>query len=818
MTVATAQTRGTRGSKAGKDHAARGARFLAFILEQHPFSLPAAEVAWARAAAEPELSRAHALVRAAYVEELARLTPVVAALPEPQPFVSAHARLDQEVTRAVDALDGFFAREAVLATLSADDKRWMLEGIVLTRAVDNAMKQLFLSSEFKYGELGFQGKGFRSLGQEAIYGAALRLKRGDVFSRGGAWQGDVVGPLIRDLGVSLAFTDDVTMCLNAQVGKDGPPSSGRDLHLGKPERGVLMVAAPLTVATCTVVGEALAFKRKGEARVAFSFIGEGGSSLGEWHEAINMAAAMKLPAVFCLENNQTALSVPVREQSRVRTFADKAVGYGIPHVTVDGTDPEALAAAFAWAADRARAGHGPALIEPVAMRMAGHAHHDDMLYLGADPPLGFDVPETPHKGYVDKAKYAAWRARDPLARYSNQLIDQGVVTARDVEAMKARALARVAASIEELKGRPWPDAGPAGARIVEGVWATPITQGPGADAVEDAPPFDPKGATYLDAVARGVEDVLVRVPEAFVLGEDVGPPYGNAFLLLKPLVERFPDRLLNTPIAEGAIIGACVGAALEGLRPIGEMQFNDFVASGFNQLVNNAAKLHARAGTRVPMTLRMPWGGLRRAGPYHSQDTAPWFFRTPGLKIVAPSTPHDARALLMSAVLDDDPVLFYEHIALYRDPRVKQLLSDAAPTPLPLGRAALRRTGSDLSIIAYGAYVHRALRAAAVLEREDGASCDILDLRSLMPIDWASVFASVRRTGKVLLVGEDSRTGSILESVASRIAEECFMDLDGPVRVRGALDAPVPYAPSLEDAFLLSEADVLAEARALLAF
>jgi 2-oxoisovalerate dehydrogenase E1 component beta subunit len=350
------------------------------------------------------------------------------------------------------------------------------------------------------------------------------------------------------------------------------------------------------------------------------------------------------------------------------------------------------------------------------------------------------------------------------------------------------------------------------------VYAKPIPPGPALAHVEEAPPFDPKGQTFLDAIGKGLDDVLTRVPEAFVIGEDVGPPYGNAFLLLKPLVEKHPARLLNTPIAEGAILGACVGAALEGLRPVGEIQFNDFVASGFNQLVNNAAKLHSRAGTKVPMTVRLPWGGLRRAGPFHSQDTAPWFYRTPGLKIVAPSTPHDARALLMSAVMDDDPVLFFEHIALYRDPRVKQLLSDAAPTPLPLGRAAVRRLGTDLSILSYGAYVHRALRAAEIIAHEDGASVDVLDLRSLSPIDWPSVFASARRTNKVLLVGEDSRTGSILESIAARISEECFMDLDGPVRVRGALDAPVPYAPSLEDAYLLSEADVLAEARALLAF
>jgi pyruvate/2-oxoglutarate/acetoin dehydrogenase E1 component len=217
------------------------------------------------------------------------------------------------------------------------------------------------------------------------------------------------------------------------------------------------------------------------------------------------------------------------------------------------------------------------------------------------------------------------------------------------------------------------------------------------------------------------------------------------------------------------------------------------------------------------MVLRMPWGGLRHAGPYHSQDTAPWFHRAFGLKIVAPSTPHDARALMRSAVLDDDPVLYYEHIALYRDPRIRQPLGDA-PAEVPIGKAAFRRVGTALSIVSYGAFVHRASACADRLEREDGVSCDVLDLRSLAPLDWDAVSLTVRRTGKVLLVGEDSRTGSILESMASKIADSLFEFLDGPVRVLGSLDTPVPYAPSLEEAFLVSEERLLDEARALLAW
>ena len=240
----------------------------------------------------------------------------------------------------------------------------------------------------------------------------------------------------------------------------------------------------------------------------------------------------------------------------------------------------------------------------------------------------------------------------------------------------------------------------------------------------------------------GLRDVLRRDPRVFLYGEDLAGPYGNAFLLLRPLLDEFGARILNSTLAEGAVVGICLGAALAGQRPIGEMQFNDFVASGFNQLVNNAAKIRYRWGGSVPMVLRMPWGGLRHAGPYHSQNTEAWFYRTPGLKIVVPSTPSDARALMASAVDDPDPVLYYEHIALYRDPRVKQALGDAPERPVPIGRAALRRSGEDLAIISYGAYVHTAMRIADRLAA-DRIEASVLDLRTLAR--WTARGARGRR-------------------------------------------------------------------------
>jgi 2-oxoisovalerate dehydrogenase E1 component beta subunit len=315
----------------------------------------------------------------------------------------------------------------------------------------------------------------------------------------------------------------------------------------------------------------------------------------------------------------------------------------------------------------------------------------------------------------------------------------------------------------------------------------------------------------------GVGDALDADPRVFVFGEDVGGSYGNAFLLLRPLLEKHGDRILNSPLAEGAVLGACIGAALAGQRPIGEMQFNDFVATGFNQLVNNAAKIRYRWGQPVPMVVRMPWGGLRHAGPYHSQNTEPWFYRTPGLKIVVPSTPHDARALMATAVADPDPVLYYEHIALYRDPRIKQKLDARPPAPLPMGKAALRRAGDDLVIMSYGAYVHAALRVAERLAG-DGIQASVLDLRWIAPLDRDAVLALARRTGRVLIVHEDSRTGGIGESLAAMIQEEAFEWLDAPVRVIGALDTPVPYSPPLEEVFLPSEDEIEHAARLLVRY
>jgi 2-oxoisovalerate dehydrogenase E1 component len=806
-------------------------RFAAFVAERHPFALKPALAAFEQSGGDPVALRD--ALRNAATDALR----VAVDIPETQPRIAAAERLQFAVDQLLDDCDGFLRREAITASLTADEKREMLRGMLLTRATDNRLKQFFTAGEVRYGSASFQGKGFRSLGQEAIYAAPLRLRRGAEFRDGERWRGDVISPMIRDLGAVLAMHNEpstVRLVLNAQMGKAGAPMNGKDLHVGDWTWGVFPAMAPLGSPALTMAGVAMAFAMDAREtdttpNVAVSFIGEGATSLGEWHEAINACAARHLPAIFCVQNNQTALSTPKGENSAVRTFADKALGYGMPATTIDGTDPEAIAAAFAWGAERARDGRGPVLIELIAMRMCGHAHHDDMLYLGKDPQTSWSYPPLTESGYADRESYDYWCGRDPIETYGARLEADGVIAAGDVEAWKREIEELVEQQARSVIDAPWPE----GAAVGDGVfaneprrahievldeeWRQRASRNTTLPPIEEAPPFDAKGKTFLEAVMLGVGDALRADPRAFVYGEDVGGKYGNAFLLLKPLLKEFGDRIINSILAEGAVLGVATGAALMGRRPIAEIQFNDFIATGFNQLVNNAAKIRYRWGGEVPLVVRMPWGGLRHAGPYHSQNTEAWFYRTPGLKIVVPSTPHDARALMASCVADPDPVLYYEHIALYRDPKVKQLTTDAPPPPIPLGRAALRRAGDDLAIISYGAFVHVAMRVAEKLA-SDGIDCSVLDLRSLAPLDREAILACARHCNRVLIVHEDTRTGSIGESVAAIVQEEAFEYLDAPIRILGALDTPVPYSPPLEDVFLVSEKQVERAARLVVGY
>lgn len=719
----------------------------------------------------------------------------LSALPDDEAAAEIHPGLnaEQAAARYREYLDvivrGFFRRQDLKRMISREQKIQLYQWMILTRTLDTRLKELFDKKDVAWEGYPSPMKGFRSWGQEAIVGVALHLRKGK----------DIAGPLIRDLGVLLAMTDDVDNPLLAQAGKLGTPFDGRDLHVGDLDQGILPATAPLAISTQTLVGIAYSFAMDKSDRIAVSFIGEGGSSLGEWHESINLAAAQRLNMIFFLENNHWALGTHVSEQSAVKRFALKGPGYGIPSITIFGNDPEEIAAATGWAAERARAGKGPTLIELVTYRRSGHAHHDDPRFHGMQHRKGYEIDEERER----------WAAADPIELYREKLRAEGILP----EGVEEAAQRRVDEATERMRNAPWPTPD-----VSAKVYADRT------DPVSEPKKAATRPAGYDEAVRLAMVELMEADDRVFVLGEDVGGRYDGAFGVTRGLLKQFgPKRCLNTPLAEGAIIGCAVGAALMGKRPIAEMQFADFLASGFNALVNNAAKIHWRYRKPLPMVVRLPYGGATKGsqallggGPFHTQCPEAWFVRTPGWKIVAPSTPTDAKGLMAAAVRDPNPVIFLEAKGLYsffsRD--LKEDVPVGADFEVPIGVAKVRREGRHVTVLTYGPMVWASLDAAEELARE-GIELEVVDLRTLVPLDEATVLASVRKTNRVLIVHEDSKRGGFGAELAAIVAEKALWDLDAPVVRVAAPDTPVPYSPPLEYAHLPKAADVVRAARDL---
>jgi pyruvate/2-oxoglutarate/acetoin dehydrogenase E1 component/TPP-dependent pyruvate/acetoin dehydrogenase alpha subunit len=710
------------------------------------------------------------------------------------PGTSAADAAEWTRSAIVEQVAGWFRRRELRGSLTADERRDLHRVMVLSRTIDDALKRLHTEKPMAWEGRPSAQKGFRALGQEASAGLGLRMRRGSE-------SGDIVSPLIRGLPLLLMWMDDPRHVLLVQSGKAGTPVEGRDFHVGDLARGVLPPAAPLAIGTQTLVGMALASALRKEDRVFLSVMGEGGTSLGEWHEALTFAAARRLPVIFVVENNRWALGTHLREQTIAPRFAPKAAGYGIPGITIFGNDPDETAAAGAWAAERARAKKGPTLVELSTYRRAGHAHHDDDRFHGKNLP-GYEFPE----------ERAAWEAADPIALYEARLKAEGVLDDASIVAVRAEAARRVDEAEREVRAAPWPEPG--------GSVFAPRSE-PGPAPVEAAGGFD---LTYDEAVRDGLVWAMDRDARVLVLGEDVGGRYGGAFGLTRGFLKRFgPERCLNTPLAESAILGAAVGLALAGLRPIAEMQFADFVACGFDALVNNAAKVYWRWGRPVPMVVRLPYGGstgdgarLLGGGPFHSQCPEAWLLRTPGLKIVAPSTPRDAKGLLIAAVRDGNPVVYLEAKGLYQFHR-PDLRENVPPRDyeVPIGKAAVRRPGRDVTLLAYGSAVWTSLAAAETLAKE-GVEAEVVDLRTLVPLDEETILASVAKTHRVAIVHEDSKTGGVGAELAAILAEKAIFELEAPIVRVAAPDTPAPYAPSLEAAYWPTAGSVVEAVRSLL--
>ena len=624
-------------------------------------------------------------------------------------------------------------------------------------------------------------KWFSGIGQEAIaVGATMALQADE-------W----IMPLHRNLGVFTARNMPLHKLIRQWQGAQDGYSKGRErsFHFGSREHHICGMISHLGPQLAIADGVALAYKLKEQNKVSLAFTGDGGTSEGDFHEALNVAAVWDLPVIFIIENNGYGLSTPVREQYRCASLADRAKGYGMESVVIDGNNLLEVYDTVKGVREYCIRNQKPYLIECLTFRMRGHE-------------------EASGTKYVPKELFEAWQVKDPLRNYEEWLVKEEVLSEGKVAAIREEMKHRIE---EELKlgfnSKPldiktereladvYAQPGLALPRNV-GPAKTPFPLKSESDVHDVASMTGRAAVRFIDAVKEGLYQSMQQHANLILMGQDIAE-YGGAFKITEGFVEAFgKKRVRNTPLCESAIVGAALGLSLEGFKSMMEMQFADFVSVGFNQIVNNLAKIHYRWGQNADVVIRMPTGAGVGAGPFHSQSNEAWFVHTPGLKVVYPSNPFDAKGLLIAAINDPNPVLYFEHKALYRS--VSGVVPEAYYAA-EIGRAGVVQEGEDLSIITYGAGVHWALEYAA--EHKE-ISIDILDLRTLLPLDYAAIAAAVKRTGKVLLLHEDTLVGGPGGEIAAWIAENCFEYLDAPVMRCASLDTPVPFNPELEKNFL----------------
>lgn len=606
-------------------------------------------------------------------------------------------------------------------------------------------------------------KWFSGIGQEAIsVGVACALQDDE-------W----IMPLHRNLGIFTTRNIPLQKLFDQWQGDPGGFTKGRDrsFHFGSKEHFICGMISHLGPQLSVADGTALAAKLKKEQKVSLAFTGEGGTSEGDFHEALNVASVWELPVIFIIENNGYGLSTPVIEQYRCRNLVDKAVGYGMEGIQIDGNNILEVYDTIARARLRCIDRQQPVLIECMTFRMRGHE-------------------EASGTKYVPKEMFKTWMARDPIKNYERYLLEEQVLDSFSLAAIKDECRIKVEAlhlSDNQKKYSPGTEISHHELSDVYAVRAEIVHQ-PAGEVQENV--------RFIDSIKNALNVSLANDSSLLIMGQDIAE-YGGAFKITEGFVGAYgKERIRNTPLCESAILGAALGLSLEGFKSVVEMQFADFVSVGFNQIVNNLAKLHYRWGHAPNVVIRMPTGAGVGAGPFHSQSNEAWFTHVPGLKIVYPSTPQDAKGLLIAAINDPNPVLYFEHKALYR--------SITGPVPAGLfeeeiGKAKIVRPGDDVSIITYGAGVHWALD---YVEKNPDDSIEILDLRTLLPFDTSAISATVRKTGKVLILHEDTLTGGLGGEIAAWIAQHCFEFLDAPIARCASLDTPVPFAGGLEKNFL----------------
>jgi len=602
-------------------------------------------------------------------------------------------------------------------------------------------------------------KWFSGIGQEAISVGVTMAMNAEEY----------ILPMHRNLGVFTTRNIPLQRLFSQFQGKIGGFTNGRDrsFHFGSQDYKIIGMISHLGPQMGVADGIALAHRLRREHCITAVFTGDGGASEGDFHESINTAAVWDLPVLFIVENNGYGLSTPSNEQFRCASFADKALGYGIEGHSVDGNNVLKVYDTVRQLAESMRQNPRPVLLECVTFRMRGHEEASGIKY----------VPED---------LLAQWAVKDPVKNFERFLIQEGVLTQEYSDDAITRIKQEIDSSLQITFAEPNPVANTK--QECADVYKP-------FDLITADPPPTTREIRFIDAIKEGLWQAMQEHPQLVLMGQDIAE-YGGVFKITEGFVDAFgKNRVRNTPLCESAILGAGFGLSINGAKAMVEMQFADFVSEGMTQIINNFAKSHYRWGHAADVVVRMPTGAAVAAGPFHSQSNEAWFFKTPGLKIAYPAFPDDAKGLLITAFKDPNPVMFFEHKALYRS--ITGIVPESSYA-IPFGKAKRITSGSQVSIITYGLGVHWAIEELTA----HPCDADLIDLRTLAPLDWEMVFNSVQKTGRVLILHEDTVTGGIGAELASRIAEQCFEYLDAPVARLGSLDTPVPMNKDLEDQFL----------------
>lgn len=645
----------------------------------------------------------------------------------------------------------------------------LYEALVKPRMIEE--KMLILLRQGKVS------KWFSGIGQEAISVGLVQALHADEY----------ILPLHRNLGVFTGRKIPFAKLFSQWQGNMNGFSKGRErsFHFGTNEYHIVGMISQLGAMLGVADGIALANLLKGEKKATVVFSGDGGASEGDFHEALNTAAVWSLPVIFIIENNGYGLSTPSNEQFKFKSFTDKGVGYGIEAYSIDGNNILEVYDTIKNLSESIRNNPRPVILECMTFRMRGHE-------------------EASGTKYVPQELFEIWGKKDPVSNYENYLLNEGILTQEKISSIREIIKKEIEDGLETVENEA--EIIPDTAFELNDIYMA--TDAPDSIAkyndlqhVVIKPASENKSRKrYVDAISDGLRQAMEKHPELVLMGQDIAE-YGGVFKITQGFVEQFgKGRVRNTPLCESAILGAGYGLSIKGMKAMVEMQFADFVSVGFNQIVNNLAKSYYRWGQNADVVVRMPTGAGVGAGPFHSQSNEAWFFHVPGLKIVYPSSPSDAKGLLTAAINDPNPVLFFEHKVLYRMVELEEEVYDDYYM-LDLTKARTVREGSDVSIITYGAGVHWANSYV----KEQGIDADIIDLRCLLPWDKETVEASVKKTGKAIVLHEDTLTGGIGAEIAAHIAEHCFKHLDAPVKRIGSLDTPVPFNMDLEQNFLPKE-------------